>query len=174
MKTSRTTKTILIISVVLLIGTAVAFAHGGGGWGYGDNGHIRGHGGPMMGTGYGGHMMDGQGYGPHMRRYDRRGELTDEQLARLDEARDKFRKATQDVRGQIEEKSVALRNEIGEDAPDKGKAMKLQKEISALKADLDQQRLQHRLEVQKIAPDAFQGRGYGRRSGRGGGYGYCR
>ena len=181
MKTSRTTKTILIISAVLLVGTAVAFAHGGGGWGNGDYGHMRGYGGHMMGPGYGGRMMDGSSYGPHMRGYGGQESLTDEQRVQLDEARDQFRKQTQEVRGVMEEKSVALRNEIIKEAPDRGKALKLQKEISALKADLDEQRLQHRLEVQKIAPNAFQGKGYGRGYGRGGGrgfggggYGYCR
>lgn len=170
MKISRTTKTIVFISAVLLIGATLSFAHGG--WGQGDNGHMRGYGGQMMGPAYGGQMMDGPGYGQHMRGNGNRGNLSDEQLTQLEEARDKFRKETQELRGKIEEKSVVLRNEMIKDEPDTGKAMKLQKNISEMRADFDQKKLQHRLEVQKIAPDAFQSRGGGRGFRRNGGY--CR
>ena len=48
--------------------------------------------------------------------------------------------------------------------------MALQKEISALSADLDARRLAHRLEVHQIAPEAGwgAGRGPGAHHGKGG------
>lgn len=172
MKMSRTIKSIMILSVVLLAGTTLAFAHGG--WGPGDCGRYQGKGGPMAGPGYGGRMMDRQGDGPCPGGNRVRQDLSDEQMAKLDEARDQFRKETQELRGQIEIKSVALRNEMIKDKPDSGKAMKLQKEISGLRADFDEKKLQHRLEVHKIAPETFQGRSHGRRASRGGGGYGCR
>lgn len=153
MKISRSTKTLSMALFVLFIGVTFAFAHGG-------YGAARGKGGPMT---------DKACDGPYKRDCDRNSTLTEEQKTQLAEARNKFRKATQEVRGQIELKRVALRNEMIKDEPDAGKAMDLQKELSALKADLGQQRLQHHLEVKKIAPDTFQGKGFGPRSGRGGG-----
>lgn len=170
MKTSRSTKTIIIISAVLLFGATIAFAHGG--WGHGENRHMRGNGGHMMRPGYGGHMMDYHDYGPHMRGYGTRAELTDEQRAKLGEARDKFYKETQEVRGQIEEKSVALRNEMAKEEPDTERAVKLQKEISQLRANFDQKAVLHKLEIRKLVPDGSYGKGHGRRHGRGTG-GYC-
>jgi zinc resistance-associated protein len=170
MKRSDITKTVVITSVVLLVGAAVAFAHGG--WDQDGYGHMRGYGGQMMGPAGGGHMMDGSGYGPHMRGYGAREALSDEQMTKLDDARDKFFKDTQELRGKIEEKEVTLRNEVIKDNPDTGKAAKLQKELSQLRSDFDQKALQHRLEMRKLAPETFQGRGDGRGYGRG--YdGYC-
>ncbi len=164
MKTSKLTTTLTIASVVLLIGAGLAFAHGGGGYGgYG-----------RMGRSYGGHMMDNPGYGPHMRGYGSWGNLSDEDAAKLEEARSRFYKATQELRGKIEEKSVVLRNEMIKDNPDASKVMKLQKELSALEAEFDQKAVQHRLEMNKLAPEGFQGEGAQRNFGRGPGRGYCR
>lgn len=167
MKTTRTTKTILVISVILLAGAAFAYAQGPG---YGPC-HYRGeYGGAMMGPGYHGHMMGyGQGWGGH------RGwsGLSEKEAAEVDAARDKFHSDTKELRGKIDEKAVQLRNEIIKDEPDSGKVAKLQKELSGLRAEFDQKAVAHQLKMRKLLPDKFQGMGWGRGGGRGYG-GYCR
>lgn len=181
MKRSRTTKTILIAGLVLFTGAAIAFAHGGGyggyggyggnGCGYGGDGNMRGYG------GYGHHRMDTPGFGRNMGDCANWRDLSDEDRAKLEAVRDKFHSETQELRGQIDEKAVALRNELVKENPDDGKVTKLQKELSGLKAAYDLQAIQFRLEMRKIAPEGFKGRGYGggygRGQGRGQGRGYC-
>jgi len=170
MKSTLARKSVIITAVVLLIGSAAAFAHGGWGGGYG--GH-------MMGP-YGRHMMDwddegpamgpgyGPGYGPGMRGYGRGAALSEEDAAKLAEVRDKFFAETETLRNQIGEKRFALRNEMVKENPDANKAAELQKELSALETEFDQKALAHRLEVRKLLPEKAFGRGYGR--GAGGGY----
>jgi Spy/CpxP family protein refolding chaperone len=185
MKTTHTTRTIIIAAVVLLAGATFAFAHGGwGNDGYGYGGRMGGYGGYMMGPGYGGRMM-GPGYGGHMMgpgyRGDRMGpgwgrgngrgygygNLTDEQRAKIDSAREKFFDETRTLRRELDEKGFELRQELNRENPDAKKAAELQKQLSKLQADFDQKAVQHRLEMRKLLPEAFQGRGY---YGRGG---YC-
>ncbi len=166
MKTTRTAKTILVISVILLAGVAAAYAHGG----YGAGHHRGGYGGHMMGPGYQGHMMGyGQGWGWH------RGwsGLSEKETAEVEAARDKFHNDTKELRGQIDEKAVQLRNEMVKDEPDSGKVAKLQKELSDLRAEFDQKAVAHQLKMRKLVPEKFQGRGWGRGGGRGYGGGYC-
>jgi Spy/CpxP family protein refolding chaperone len=166
MKTKRTTKTILVISVILLAGAAFAYAHGGG---YGPGHHRGGYGGPMMGPGYHGHMME---YGPGWGRQRGWSGLSEKEAAEVNAAREKFHNDTKELRGKIDEKAVQLRNETAKDVPDSAKAVKLQKELSDLRAQFDQKALVHKLEMRKLLPDKFQGRGFGRGGGRGyGGYG---
>ncbi len=163
---SKLTKKALIISAALLLGgAAVVFAHGGYGRG--------GYGGHMMGgPGYGGHMM---GYGPGYRGEGRGygANLTEEQQAKLDDAREKFFAETEDIRDQIQEKRFALGTEMRKETPDSGKAADLQKEISKLESEFDQKAIQHQLEVRKMLPENTR-RGYGRGYGQGYGGGYCR
>ena len=73
---------------------------------------------------------------------------------------------------------MELRTELARENPDARKAVALQKEISALEADLDEKRIEHRLKMQKITPDGGRGfmmgrggKGYGPGYGRGGGQG---
>jgi Spy/CpxP family protein refolding chaperone len=159
MKTTRTTKAILLISVILLSGAALVYAQGG----YGPGHHRAGCGGYMMGPGYHGSMM---GYGPGNGCYRGRGGLTEKEAAQVDAAREKFHNDTKELRGKMDEKAVQLRNEMVKDEPDGGKAAKLQKELSDLRAQFDQKALTHRLEMRKLLPDTFQGQGYGRGGGR--------
>lgn len=156
----RNIKTIIIALVsVGLLGFAInAFAHGGMGWGDG-----RGH------HGQGWHHR-GDSYGP---RYD--DQLSKEQYEQIEEKREAFFKATQDLRTDLYEKERNLRNELAKEEPDVSKASQLQKEISELEAQLDQRRVAHMIEMRKLAPNA--GRGYMRGGGpmmgygpRGGGY----
>ena len=51
--------------------------------------------------------------------------------------------------------------------PDAKKAVVLQKEISELKGQLDQKRVEQRIKMQKENPDFFAERGYGRGYGSG-------
>ena len=157
MKTTRTTKALIIATAIMFIGGAVAFAHGG----FGDGGHMMGN-----GSGYSGCQM--MGNGPHMKGYGGRNALSDEELAKLDEAREKFFSETQELRGRMDVKQVALRNEMIKDDPDAGKVANLQRELSGLQAEFDQKAVAHQLEMRKLMPEKYQGRGYGR--GSGGGY----
>ena len=175
----RNKKTIIGLAAVLTLAiAAIAYAHGGYGgsmMGPGYGGHMMGpgYGGNMMGPGYGGHMMGyGPGYGPYMDGYDNRGNLSDEDAAKLDAAREKFFKATQDLRSQIREKQFDLQNELNKDNPDESKVFELQKALSGLQAEFDQKALAYQLEVGKLLPQQSTRGYYGQ--GRGGSYGgYC-
>ena len=93
--------------------------------------------------------------------------------AKLDAAREKFFNETKELRGQIGEKRLALRNEMVKDEPDAGKVADLQKDLSKLQAQFDQKRVRHQLEMRKLMPEDARGRGYGRGPGYGRGGGYC-
>ena len=183
MKTTHITRTVVIAAVVLLAGATFAFAHGGwGDDGYGYGGRMGGYGGYMMGPGYGGHMM-GPGYGGYMmgpgyrgyrmgpgwgRGYGRGyGNLSDEQQAKIDAAQNKFLDETRTLRRDLDQKGDELRREMDRENPDAKKVAEIQKQISKLQAEFDQKAVQHRLEMRKLLPEDFQGRGY---YGRGG---YC-
>ena len=167
MKTTRTTKSIVAAAVVLIAGATFAFAHGG--WDnddYGYGGHMRGYRGGMMGPGYGGHKMGPgweRGYGPG------NSKLSDEQVAKIDAARDKFYDETRSLRRDIDDKAYDLRREMNKENPDAGKVADIQKQLSKLESEFDQKAVQHRLEMRKLMPDEFQGQGRGF-YGRGG---YC-
>lgn len=157
MKTSITSKALMIITIVAVIGFGTyAFAgwgmgydhHGGSGW------HHEGRGGP----GYG-HMMN---------------DLGDAEIEKMENERNAFFKATENLRQDLYAKELELKTELYKENPDTRKAAKLQKEISNLEAKLDQKRIDHMVKMRKINPDAgrgFMGRGpmgYGPSSG-----GYC-
>ena len=154
----RNIKTIIIaVACVAVVAFAVnAFAHGGmgrgGGWGHhGQGWQYRGDSGPG---------------------YDN--QMTDEQYQQFAEKREAFFKETQDLRSNLYEKERELQNELSKADPDAATASELQREISELQAQLDQKRIDHMVEMRKLAPNA--GRGY-KRGGpmmgygpRGGGY----
>lgn len=156
---------IIIVAIVGLVGIgATAFAgRGKGGW---DRGYGRGT------------MME---------------ELTEEQIKAIEEERKAFWKDTESQRRNLHVKELELRTELARENPDAQKALALQKELSGIKSDLDQKRIEHVLKMQKISPHvgrgAMMGRGgrmgygpdsgrggYGRKGGgyghRGGGYGF--
>ena len=173
MKTNK--KTIIGLAAVLTL-TIAAIAYANGEY----NRYMDGYGGRMMGPGYGGHMMGrvhgehmmgyGDGYGPHMSGYDNWDNLSDEDAAKLDAAREKFLKATQDLRGRIDEKQFILQKELDKNDPDTSKVLKMQKALSGLKAEFDQKALSHQLEVNKLLPERSVRGFYGEGRGRGG---YC-
>jgi len=170
MQTKRIQALILGTAFLLVAGVAVAFAHGPGGgyYGYGMNyGQGSDMGPGMMGPGSGmgpgmmGHWRDSGDNGP---------ELTKEQQDKLDAAREKFWTENRKLRRQIEDKQDDLYDELAKANADEAKVTALQKELSKLQGEFDQKAIQHKLEVRKIAPELFRGRGYGRGHGAGGGY----
>ncbi len=162
MKRDYWKKSLAGIAVVVALGVGtVAFA----GWGAGYGHHGMGYGHHQLGHGYGpGRGMHGGGSGMG----GMPGALSDEEAKKLDEERRAFFKETQALRRGIYQKGLALRSELAKTNPDTKSAHDLQKEISDLKAQLGQKRVDHHLRVQKISPDGFPGRGFGRgTNGRG-------
>ena len=100
--------------------------------------------------------------------------------------RQAFFDATRQARQDLYAKRLALKAEIAKSEPDMKTATAIQKEVSALQADLDQKRLEHIMAMRQINPDAgrgffMEGRGQGRHGMRGGremgmgyGPGHCR
>jgi zinc resistance-associated protein len=158
-KMKNTAKGILILTVVAIFGiTTLAFA----GWG----------------QGYG-HMMGPDSWGPGMHSgngYDQEGyyvNLSADEIAKLDQQRSEYFKATENVRQNLYEKELALRSELAKEDPDTSKASTLQSDISKLQSTLDQERLNYEIKARKSAPNYNSGqRGYGTMMGygpRGGG-----
>jgi Spy/CpxP family protein refolding chaperone len=79
-------------------------------------------------------------------------DLTDEQVEALQAERTAFQTATRDLRMEIQSKKLALQSELAKKEPDVKAAKSLQKEISALTAELAQKRIEHIVEMKKIAP----------------------
>ena len=168
MKKNHSAKSILTVCMALaaalvLAGTAIADPgdgrgkRRGGGYGYG--------------SGYG---CDGEGYGYNQRGYGRRQfdqNLSEEQIEKLNQARETFYEDTRDLRMDIRQKQLALQAEFAKKTPDANAALEMQKEISALKGQMAEKRLMHRLEMKKINPYlSFDGRGKGKGGKRGGTY----
>lgn len=114
---------------------------------------------------------DCPGYGGGYGRGDV-GNLSEEERNQLAAERERFLEQTKDLRDQIGAKRDALADELSKDNPDSEAAAKLQNEISELKTQFDQKRLEHLLELKKINPEL--GSGYGHMKGGGGRGGYGR
>jgi Spy/CpxP family protein refolding chaperone len=146
----RNIKGIMVFAILAVFGAAT-FALAGWGGGYGH----------MMGPGW----HAGNGY---------YGNLSADEIAKLDQQRAKFFKETEGVRQQLYEKQLALQDELAKDKPDTGKASQLQSEISNLRGKLDQKRLDYEIKAGKSVPNFNRGhRGYGPMMGYGprdGGY----
>jgi hypothetical protein len=80
--------------------------------------------------------------------------LSKEDAEKVKAERDKFLKATQDLRQEIMSKQLLIQSELVKPVTDVQKAIALQMELSALEADLDQKHLLHQLDIKKISPDA--------------------
>jgi zinc resistance-associated protein len=169
MNFSKTGKIFMVLVIAAVLAIAVtSFA----GWGRGHMDY-----GYPMGPGYGMHRgwMDGpRGYGGQ----GYRGDLSDEDIAKLDQERQAYFEATLDLRENLYQKELELRSELAKADPDAKKAAGLQKEISSLESQLDQKRLEHRIKMRNDFPRfGAGGYGYGPRGrgmGRGmygGGYG---
>lgn len=149
-------KGIMTLAVLAVFGiSTLAFA----GWGDG-YGHMMGPG--MMGPGW----QQGGGY---------YGNLSADEIAKLDQQRAEFFKATEGIRQQLYEKELALQGELSKENPDTSKASTLQSEISKLRGELDQKRLDYEMQARESVPNYNRGyRGHGSMMGYGpSGGGYC-
>jgi zinc resistance-associated protein len=103
--------------------------------------------GPGRGGGFGGGPGScwRQGGGPAA-------DLSPEQEAKLDELAQKFENETSALRNEIRTKSRELNLLLNSATPDSAKAIALQRELSDLRAQMDQKRLEYRLTTKEIAP----------------------
>ena len=81
------------------------------------------------------------------------GDLSEEQLKKLDEERNTFFEATKDLRQDIYQKRLELKSELAKKNPDAKRAADLQKEISDLKAQFAQKRLDQFFKMREIDSD---------------------
>ena len=151
-----------VFAVVITATTVLAERgwHHGPGWGHHRSGWHHGGHGPCWADESPGY---GYGYGPSAG-------LTDQQRKDMDTERRAFRDATESTHRELYDKEVELERELDQDAPDAKRAAALQKEISALRAEMDQRWVEHRIKMQSIAPE--RDKGYDRYASRGGGRGY--
>lgn len=167
MLTQHIRKIIVVFTLITVTGfAAYAFADPGSGFGgYGRGWGYYGKGGNDECPGY------GRGWGPHGGYF---GTLSGEEAKKLEAERNAFFDATKDLRQGIHQKRLELGAELAKREPDTQKAMNLQKEISDLKSQLDQKRLEHHIKMKESFPDLagmgmrFQHRGYGPRGHHGG------
>jgi Spy/CpxP family protein refolding chaperone len=154
MKMNNIAKTVTVLAIAGIVGfAATSFA----GWGRGGGGNCWG-----QGSGWGQRGYAPSGY---------QGNLSDEQITRLNKERQAFFEETRNLRENLYQKELELRSELAKEDPDAQKAAGLQAEISDLTAQLDQKRIDHRVLMQKENPELFAGRGYGK-GGRGMGRGF--
>ena len=116
------------------------------------------------GWGMGGHMMGNRGGGSgSCGQYDRGyGYQNPEERTRQDQRGEAFYNDTAELRNQIRTKSGELDTLLNSPNPDPEKAKSLQKDISELRAKMDEKRLNYELEARKSAPGGSYGRGYDR------------
>lgn len=131
------------------------------------------------GRGYGGRGCGGWDYGEGQARGGGWGQLSSEEAQKATEEREAFFEATRELRQNLYEKRSELNNLLAGDLVDEAKVTMLQKEISDLNAELDQQWIQHRIRMKAISPLLGRGPGncFGGRGNRGGpcyGSGYGR
>jgi Spy/CpxP family protein refolding chaperone len=169
MQTKRLHKALILGAVLLLMAGTTAAMAGPGGGGYGGYG-MDDSDCPMMGQGSGHGMGPGMmGMGHGRNHGGNAPALTQEQQDKLEAAREKFWTDNRKLSREIEYKQDDLSDELAKENVDEAKVLTLQKELSKLQGDFDQKLIQHKLEVRKIAPELFRGRGYGRGAGACGG-----
>jgi len=85
--------------------------------------------------------------------------LTKEEREKVDAERKAFHESTKDLRRDIYQKSLELQSEMAKKDTDRKKAFEFQKQISDLKGQMEQKRLEHRFNMKKINPDLGIGMG---------------
>ena len=153
-----------LMVVALLAPAGVVMAQGWGrGMGYG----------PGPGTEY------GPGYGPRGS-WAANLNLTAEQTQKTQAMRESFFKETLPLRNEMQVKQLELRTLWAQTNPDQEKILAKQKEINALRAQMQEKGTKHRLEMRKIltpeqqAQVAAFGLGFGPGGGMKGGFGHGR
>lgn len=106
---------------------------------------------------YGDHSETGE----HWQNHGMNGKLNQEQRSRLNSLHSRFVDETAGLKNQIRDRSTELNNLLQMRDPDLRRARALQAEISDLRAKLDQEQLNYRIESRKITPMADDSRGYG-------------
>ena len=116
------------------------------------------------GWGRGQHMMGPWGSAPGYSQQYERGfaNLTGEQRSQLQQLDRKYYDETATIRDKIWAKSAEINTLLNGPNPDVEKVKALQKELSDLRAMMDEKQLSYELEIRKIIPEAQFGRGYGR------------
>ncbi len=150
----RNIKGIIVLTIAAVFGlSALAFA----GWG------------GMPGPG----MHRGGGPGYHHQGYY--GNVSPEESAQFEQQWAEFYNETAETRQQLQEKQLALRAELAKQSPDADRALTLQREISALRGEMDQKRLEYDIQAGGVSTGYGRGgrgaapmRGYGARGG-----GFC-
>ena len=133
-------------SLVLVASLAVPLLAHGPGWNGGH--HMRGYWGSDPGS-----CWDyGRGYK----------DLSKEEQSQLKELESKFYNETDRLRNEIWSKSAELNSYLNSTNPNSQKLKALQRELSDLRAEMDERRLAYELEARKILPESrFRG-GYGK------------
>ena len=144
-------KLITVLGIVVLFGMIAAPLSAQGRRGMGFSPHMGYGPGPDIDPHMGG-FFKGPGFSP----------LTEEQRTQLDKLNKKFQEETAEFRETLSDKSRELNTTLTSEKPDEKKAKALQKEISDLQAKLAEKRLNFRLEMAKVIPEAGFGRGFGR------------
>jgi zinc resistance-associated protein len=111
------------------------------------------------GPGWGHHMMGYWGGGPEYRSDYRN--LTPEQRSRLEDLDERFYSETTTLRDEIWRKSAEIDTLTNSPNPDLERARTLHKEISELRAKLDEAQLNYEMEARKILPEDRSGGSYG-------------
>lgn len=152
--TIKTASIAALLGLFIITGTALAYD----GWGRGNHRGGPGVNGPEDCPA----LSDESGPG-------RRMGLSEEDAKKFEEKRQAFLASTREQRREIYQKGLELRSELAKADPDVQRASGIQAEISKLRAELDQKRLVHRIEMHKLFPDAgpMMGSGYGRHHGKG-------
>ncbi|MBU2521592.1 MAG: periplasmic heavy metal sensor [Proteobacteria bacterium] len=78
--------------------------------------------------------------------------LSEEQIKAINEQRKAFFDATEDLRQKIYEKETELTSVLAKKEPDAEKAKAVQKDISDLKSQLHQKKIDHIVKMKKINP----------------------
>jgi len=99
--------------------------------------------------------------------------LTDGQKAQLQKIHDEFSKKSSSLRDQMRVKRAEVRLLMNSENPDEKKIRDTQKQINAIRDQLDEERIRHQLGIKKIVPDARFGPGPGKALHRGWGQGRC-
>ncbi len=111
-------------------------------------------------------MMKGMGHGPmHMMN------LTPDQAGKLFDLKEKFRTDTASLRKSLMLKRLEMRALWKAQAPDEKAILAKQKELNALREQLQEKMIPFRLEARKIDPNFGMGWGHGRGMGMGMGMG---
>lgn len=122
----------------------------------------------------------GHGYGNHGLGCGYQMNMSDEDYKAMQEQRAAFLEKTADTRREMMKNQALMQAELASETPDVKRMKEIQKEISALRAKMDEARLTHMLEMRKTNPGFAgfcpygMGRGMGHGMGHGMGYGMGR